>query len=86
MPWTKSVCLGRNQAGGPGPIYRAAGQFTAEFRWHTLLGVEAFRGACAGCGYLRSDFSLAWVSDNLPFVGDVGERWLKGLRVAGVPG
>jgi hypothetical protein len=35
---------------------------------------------------LRSDFSLAWVSNNLPFVGEVGERWLQGLRMAGVPG
>ena len=34
---------------------------------------------------LRSDFSLAWISDNLPFGGEVGERWLEGLRKAGCP-
>jgi TolB-like protein len=34
---------------------------------------------------LRSDLSLAWASDNLPFGGEVGERWLEGLHKAGVP-
>jgi TolB-like protein len=34
---------------------------------------------------LRSDFSLDRASDNLPFGGEVGERWLEGLRKAGVP-
>jgi len=34
---------------------------------------------------LRSDFSLDRASDNLPFGGEAGERWLEGLRKAGVP-
>ena len=60
---------------------------------HTLLiAAAAMQGeketaaeALAGRLRLRSDFSLAWVSDNLPLAGEVGERWLEGLRKAGVP-
>ena len=46
---------------------------------------EAAAEALAAQLRLRSDFSLAWTSETLPFAGEVGERWLEGLRKAGVP-
>ena len=60
---------------------------------HTLLiaaaamqgETEAAAEALAARLRLRSDFSLAWARNNLPFAGEVGERWLEGLHKAGVP-
>ena len=34
---------------------------------------------------LRPDFSLTWLSENMAWAGEVGERLLAGLRRAGVP-
>lgn len=34
---------------------------------------------------LRPDFSLAWMTQNMPFIGEMGERVLEGLRRAAVP-
>jgi hypothetical protein len=33
---------------------------------------------------VRPDFSLAWVRDNIPHIGEIRERLLEGLRKAGV--
>ena len=34
---------------------------------------------------LRSDFSLTWLNENMPWAGEIGERLLEGWRKAGVP-
>jgi TolB-like protein/predicted Zn-dependent protease len=60
---------------------------------HTLLAAaaalqgesETAAEALAARLRLRPDLSLGWIGDNLPFAGEVGERWLEGLRKAGVP-
>jgi TolB-like protein len=35
---------------------------------------------------LQPDFSLAWMSHNMAYTGEVGDRLVEGLRKAGVPG
>jgi hypothetical protein len=34
---------------------------------------------------LRPEFSLAWMTENLPPTGEIAERLREGLRKAGVP-
>ena len=34
---------------------------------------------------LRPEFSVAWMSENQPFTGEMAERIREGLRKAGVP-
>ncbi len=46
---------------------------------------EAARNALAALLRLQPDFSLAWVSEIMPWTGEVGERLLEGWRKAGVP-
>ncbi len=33
----------------------------------------------------RPYFSLAWMSENMPYIGEIGQRFLDGFRKAGVP-
>ena len=35
---------------------------------------------------LQPDLSLAWMSQNMAYAGEVGDRLLEGLRIAGMPG
>jgi TolB-like protein len=58
----------------------------------TLIAAAAMQGdmitasaALATLLRLRPDFSLAWIRENMAFVGDPLERLLVGLRRAGVP-
>ena len=45
---------------------------------------EAASEALAAMLRLRPDFSLAWVSENMPWTGEVRDRLLEGWRKAGV--
>jgi adenylate cyclase len=47
--------------------------------------MSAASGALATLLGLRPSFSVAWISENMAFVGDALERLLEGLRKAGVP-
>ena len=46
---------------------------------------EAMVEALAALLRLQPDFSLAWVSEVMPWAGEIGERLLEGWRKAGVP-
>jgi tetratricopeptide (TPR) repeat protein len=46
---------------------------------------EAVGEALATLLRLQPDFSLAWVSEVMPWAGEIGERLLEGWRKAGVP-
>jgi hypothetical protein len=41
--------------------------------------------ALAALMRLRPDFSVRWLSENMAWAEEVGERLLEGLRKAGVP-
>jgi adenylate cyclase len=45
----------------------------------------ATKAALAALMRLRSDFSVTWLSENMAWAGEVGERLIEGLRKAGVP-
>jgi TolB-like protein len=47
--------------------------------------VEATAEALSTLVRLRPEFSIAWVSENMAYRGEVGERLLEALRKAGVP-
>ena len=46
-----------------------------------MEAAEAFAGLLRP----RADFSMAWVSENMAYRGEVGERLREGLRKARVP-
>jgi adenylate cyclase len=53
---------------------------------NAMLGDRAAAAeALAALMRLRPDFSLTWLSENMAWAGEVGERLLEGLRRAGVP-
>jgi adenylate cyclase len=65
-----------------------------EFRpvHHLLVSAAALHGdreaaaeALPALLRLRPDLSLVWLSENMTFAGEIGERVLEGLRKAGVP-
>jgi len=65
-----------------------------EFRpiHHLLVTAAAMQGdqeaatqALATVLGLQPDLTLAWVNENTPYVGDILERFLEGLRRVGVP-
>ena len=58
-----------------------------------LIGASAMQGesamavaALAALLRLQPDLSLAWMSQNMAYAGEVGDRLLDGLRIAGMPG
>ena len=55
----------------------------------TAVALQGDRGAAAEALTtmlrLQPDFTLAWVNENTPYAGEMLERFLDGLRRAGVP-
>ena len=70
-----------------------AAKFPEDMRSFFLqASAMAMQGDLAAAGearktllHLRPDFSLAWMKENLPPTGELGERLREGLRRAGVP-
>jgi adenylate cyclase len=53
---------------------------------HPMKGdLKAASEALAAPLRLRSEFSLAWLHENMPWIGEISERLNEGWRKAGVP-
>lgn len=65
-------------------------EYTAGYTW--LAAIAALQGdmaiaadALATMRRRRPRASLAWMRENVPHSGDILERFLTGLRIAGLP-
>ena len=68
----------------PGWSRRDGDRFRATFV-NAMQGHMEAAEAFAGLLRLRADFSMAWISENMAYRGEVGERLREGLRKARVP-